>query len=104
MNGEKRIRAIVFAGKKLPQLEFFQLVNETRVFADAVPFPPARVAAGSASSAASCCSASKSSVVPLEFRERIQERTQPRNLLDIGLGAFAIRPEIRRAHALFERS
>ena len=32
VDGEKRIRAIVFAGKKLAQLEFFQLVNETRMF------------------------------------------------------------------------
>ena len=32
VNGEKRIRAIVFAGKKLAQLEFFDLVKEARMF------------------------------------------------------------------------
>jgi hypothetical protein len=32
MNGEEGICAIVFAGKKLTQLEFFQLVDETSMF------------------------------------------------------------------------
>ena len=39
-----------------------------------------------------------------EFAQRIQERTNPRNFLDIALGALAIRPKIRRAHPLFERA
>ena len=32
MNGDERIRAIAFAGKKLAQLEFFEFVNEAVVF------------------------------------------------------------------------
>ncbi len=32
MNGEKRIGPIVFAGEKLAQLEFFELVNQPGMF------------------------------------------------------------------------
>ena len=32
MNGDKRVGAIVFAGKKLAQLELVQLVSQTVVF------------------------------------------------------------------------
>ena len=34
MNGEKRVRAIVFAGKKLAQLKFLELVNQPVVLGD----------------------------------------------------------------------
>ncbi len=39
-----------------------------------------------------------------QVTKRIDERTQPRDLIDIGLGAFAIRPKIWRAHARFQGS
>ena len=39
----------------------------------------------------------------LEFAEGLMQRTQTGNLLHIALGAFAVLPEIRRGHALFER-
>jgi hypothetical protein len=38
----------------------------------------------------------------LEFAERIQERTQARNFLDVTLGPLAVRPKIGGGHALFE--
>src|SRR5256885_1609245 len=38
-----------------------------------------------------------------EFAERIQERAKTRDLFDVGLGPFPIRPEIGRGHPLFER-
>ena len=33
MDGEERVRTIVFAGKKLPQLEFLQPMEKRRLFA-----------------------------------------------------------------------
>ena len=33
MNGEKGVRAIVLAGKKLPQLEFLELMKQRHLFA-----------------------------------------------------------------------
>ena len=35
----------------------------------------------------------------LEFQKRIDQRAKPRDFLDVGLGAFAVRPKIRSAHA-----
>ncbi len=39
-----------------------------------------------------------------QLLERIDQRTQPRNLLDINLGALPIRPEIGRSHPRFNYS
>ena len=39
-----------------------------------------------------------------QFAQWIQQRTQPRNFLDVALSPFAIRPKIRRRHALFQRA
>ena len=36
-----------------------------------------------------------------QLLERIDQRTQPRNFLDISLGALPIRPEIGRSHPRF---
>ena len=41
--------------------------------------------------------------IAFEFAERIDQRTQTRNFFDIGLGAFAVVPEIGRGHSRFER-
>ena len=38
-----------------------------------------------------------------ELAKGIDERTQTRNFLDVGLRAFAIVPEIGRGHARLER-
>ena len=38
----------------------------------------------------------------LQFLERINQRAQSRNFLDICLSALAVRPEIRRGHAPFD--
>jgi hypothetical protein len=38
----------------------------------------------------------------LELAERIDERTQPRNLFDVALRLVAIVPEIGRGHARLE--
>ena len=40
MNRDERVRSIVFAGKKLAELEFFQLVSQAGVFSDQSPSPP----------------------------------------------------------------
>ena len=37
-----------------------------------------------------------------QFAEGIDERPETRHLLDVRLGAFPVRPEIRRGHARFE--
>ena len=39
----------------------------------------------------------------LDLKERIDQRSQARDLIDIGLGAVAIVPEIWRRHPRFER-
>jgi hypothetical protein len=39
-----------------------------------------------------------------QLLERIDQRTQSRNFLDISLRAFPIRPEIGRSHARFNYS
>jgi hypothetical protein len=40
----------------------------------------------------------------LELAQRIEERAQMRDFLDVVLRAFAIRPEIGCAHSLLERA
>jgi hypothetical protein len=37
-----------------------------------------------------------------KFANRIDDRLQARHFLDIGLGAFAVAPEIGRGHSPFE--
>jgi hypothetical protein len=37
-----------------------------------------------------------------KFANRVDERLQARHFLDIGLGAFAVAPEIGRGHSPFE--
>ena len=39
-----------------------------------------------------------------QFEKRIDKGTQARDFIDIGLGAFAIRPKIWRGHARFQRT
>ena len=59
---------------------------------------------GSVSSAASWRNASKSADGSLQFTQRVQERTESRNFLNIPLRPLAVRPEIDRGHALFQRA
>src|ERR1700738_2986334 len=102
VNGEKGVRAIVFPGKELTELELLEFVHEPFVLRD-------NIALG----------LSTMSVVfflgrellqdlevidlALELAKWIDQGTQTRDFLDVGLGAFAIVPKIRAAHARFER-
>ena len=101
MNGDECIRAIVFAGEKLAQFEFLQLVGQTRVLAD--QFLLGRGARrGVGFFGGQFLQGFEIRGITLQFRERINEGTQTRDLLDIGLRAFTVRPEVGRGHARFE--
>jgi len=101
MNGQKRIRAIVLAGEKLAQLEFFQLVKQPIVFtanlllcvstSDRVAFFRSQL-----------LQCAEIFDLAFQFLERIDQRAESRNFLDIGLSALSIRPEIGRGHAPFD--
>ena len=102
MDGEERIRPIVFAGKKLPQLEFFQLMNETRLFGREFLFR-LRALRWICFFRGELPQRFEIFHRALEFTQRIQERAHARNFLDIPLSSLAIRPEIGSAHSILER-
>ena len=94
--------AIVFAGKKLAQFKLLEFVEKTRMFVGHFFF----------------CMRALSRIVFLsrellqrfeifrrafEFAKWIHKRAQSRDFFDFRLRAFAVRPEIGRAHARFER-
>src|SRR5207248_2310262 len=101
MNGEKRVRAVVFARKKLTQLEFVQLVEKSFVFGCELLFWT-----GTCGNVvflhSQILQRSKILYVAFELLKGINQRTQLRNLFHVGLGTLAVRPKIRRSHAPFD--
>ncbi len=103
MDREKGIGAIVFAGKKLAQLEFLQLMDEAGLLGRHFLFrfrAMGRIGLFRGELAQRLEIGHRS----LQFAQRIQERTHPRDLFDVDLRPLAVRPEIDRGHALFERA
>jgi hypothetical protein len=102
MNGHERVVLIVVAGKKLAELEFLELVQKAIVFAHnfalglcavgVVPFFGGELM-------------ERFEVVhfTLDLEKGIDQRSQTRDFIDIGLGALAIVPKIWRRHSRFER-
>src|SRR5687767_1593089 len=103
MDGEERIRPIVLARKELPQLELLKLMKQPSLFAQNLLFR-LRALARIRFLLRQLAQRVEVTDRALELTERIQQRPEARNLLDVALRAFAVRPEIRRAHPLFERA
>ena len=103
MNRHKRVRAIVFSGKKLAQLELVQLVSQTVVFGRHF-FLRLRAMRRIAFFRSEFLQRAEIFDLAFQLLERIDQRTQSRNFLDIGLGALPIRPEIGRSHSRFNYS
>ena len=95
------VRAIVFSGEELPQLEFFELMNETRVFGRQFLLG-LRAVGGVRFFFGELPQRFEISYRPLKLTQRIEERAKPRDFLDLTLSAFAIRPKIGGRHALFQ--
>ena len=101
MNGQKGVRAIVLAGKKLPQLEFFELMDEAPLLGRDFLLG-CRAMGWIGFLRRELAQRFEIRNGALEFAQRIQERTEARNFLDVPLGPLAVRPEIGGGHALFE--
>jgi hypothetical protein len=93
---------IVFAGKKLPQLEFIQLVREPFVFGrdfalrqGTLPFIFLL-----GRELMQCVEIFD---LAFQFAKRIDQRAQARDFIDIALRALAVVPKIWRCHPRFER-
>src|SRR5687768_10276003 len=102
MNGEERIRAIVLARKKLPQLELLKLMKQPGLFTKHFLFR-FRALSGIRFLRRKLPQRFEIADGALELTKRIQQRSQARNLLNVALRALAVRPEIGRAHPLLER-
>ncbi len=101
VDGEERVRAIVFTGEKLAQLEFLELVQERRLFARQFLFR-FRAMGRIGFFGGELAQRFEIGDGAFEFAERIQKRTDPRDFLDVDLGSLAVRPEIGGGHALLE--
>ena len=95
--------AIVFAGEKLSELEFVQLVRQTVVFGRHFFFR-LRAMRRIAFFRGKFLQRAEIFDLAFQFLERIDQRTQSRNFLDINLGTLPIRPEIGRSHPRFNYS
>ena len=102
MNGEKGVIAIALAGKKLAQLEFLELVQETIVLGGDFALGLRAVSVVFFLSR-ELMKRIEIFDLALEFPERIDQRSQTRDFIDIGLRALAIVPKIWRRHPRFER-
>ena len=102
MNGQKRVGAIVFARKKLPQLEFVQFVRQTGVLGCNFFFS-SRARGRLVFFGSQLLQCLKVLDFAFQLSKRIDSGTQPGNFLDIGLSALAIRPEIWRSHSRLNR-
>ena len=103
MNRHKRVRAIVFAGQKLAQFELVQPVSQTVVFGRYF-FLRLRAMRRIAFFRSEFLQRAEIFDLAFQLSERIDQRTQTRNFLDINLGALPIRPEIGRSHSRFNYS
>jgi len=102
MNGEEGVVAIVLTRKELAELEFLELVQETIVLGgdfffglDAMRFVFLF--------GRELMERFEVVNLALEFVEGIDQRSQARDFIDIGLGTLAIVPKIWRRHPRFER-
>jgi len=103
MNRHKRVGAIVFTREKLAELELIQLVRQTVVFGR---YFLLRLRAMRRIAFFRGEFLQRTEIFDLAFQllERIDQRTQSRNFLDISLGTLPIRPEIGRSHSRFNYS
>ncbi len=101
MDRDEGVGAIVFAGEKLPELEGFEFLEKTRLLGRDFLF---RGGLGGRLGflGGQFLERFEISELALEFEHGIDQSAQSRDLLDIGLGAFAVRPEIGRRHPGFE--
>src|SRR5918996_3687415 len=93
MNRDKRVRAIVFAGQELAQLELIQLVSQTVVFGHHLSLR-LRSMRWIVFFRSKLLQSTEIFNLPFQFLEWIDQRTQSGNLFDISLGAVPTRPEI----------
>ena len=89
MNRDECVRAIVFAGKKLPQLEFLEFLHEARMLRRDFLFrrgPRRRIGF----LRRQLLQRFKILPLALQFEHRIDQAAQARDLLDFALGALAV--------------
>src|SRR2546421_7271473 len=102
MNCDERVRAIALAGKKLAELEFFELMNETIVlggnFALGLRAMRCVLLFGG-----ELMERVEIFDLAFELAKGIDQRSQARDFIDITLRALAIVPKIGRCHPRFER-
>jgi hypothetical protein len=103
MDRHKRVRPIIFAGEKLAQLELVQLVSQTVMFGRHF-FLCLRAMRRIAFFRGELLQRAEIFDLAFQLLERIDQRTQSRNFLDISLGSLSIRPEVWRSHPRFDCS
>jgi hypothetical protein len=103
MNRDECIRAIVFARQKLPQLELVQLMNQALVFGDDF-FLRLRSMCWIVFFCSQILQCAKIFDLAFQFLERIDQRAQSGNFLNINLCALPTGPKIRRSHARLDRT
>ncbi len=103
VDGDESARGIVGTGKKLPQLEFLQLADQTRVFRNDFVF--------SLRSLRQVAFLGRKLLQDFEVfrfsfeREKgLNQGSQPRHLLDVRLRPVAVIPKIWRGHPRFDRA
>ncbi len=101
MDREEGVGAIVRPGKKLPQLKVLELPPQPRMFRRDLGFAGAPLR-GVLRFDGELLQHLEIIDLALELEAGIDQPAQPRDLLDIGLGALAVIPKIGRRHALFE--
>ncbi len=102
MNREEGIGAIVFTGEKLAQLEFLQLMDQSSILIRHLLFGMSALC-GILFFQRKLLQRIKIFRRAFQLAKGINERPQPRNFLDVRLRALAVRPEICRRHARFQR-
>src|SRR5262249_62084471 len=101
VDGKKCVGTIVFSGKELAQLEFFQSPDDSRMLG----YHLLLSLAPRAQIVLFICKLLQSLEIvdlTLQFAHRIEQTLESRDFFDVSLGLLAVGPEITRSHAGFK--